>query len=256
MSPAVRSGVEVHPDTARLAIAAAERFIAAAAGAIRATGRFNVALSGGATPGPLFVTLAAQSYSSRVAWQDVHLFWADERCVPPDDAESNYGMARDLLFFHLPVPAANIHRIRGEDDPVATAAAYEHDLRTAFGTPTGPAMGVAGKRFDLVLLGLGANGHTASLFPHLGAVRERTKWVAAEMIQAVRQWRITLTPAILNQAAEILFLVSGREKAGILRRVLCGAVDPEELPAQAIAPSTGRLRWMVDAAAAADLPPA
>jgi len=154
----------------------------------------------------------------------------------------------------VPVPAANVHRIRGEDDPPAAAALYESDLRDAFGTPSGPPLGTPGKRLDLLLLGLGANGHTASLFPHLQAVRERTKWVMAERIGVQDQWRITLTPPILNQAAEILFLVSGREKAAALRRVLCDARDTDELPAQSIAPEAGRVRWLVDVAAAADLP--
>jgi 6-phosphogluconolactonase len=182
------------------------------------------------------------------------VFWSDERCVSPDDIESNYGMARELLLARVPVPEANVHRIRGEDDPPAAAAQYERDLRGAFGTPSGPPLGTPGKRFDLVLLGLGANGHTASLFPHLQAVRERTKWVMAERIGVQAQWRITLTPPILNQAAEILFLVSGREKAAALRRVLCDARDTDELPAQSIAPEAGRVRWLVDVAAAADLP--
>jgi 6-phosphogluconolactonase len=254
MNPTVRSDVEIHPDTAQLAVAAAERFIAAATAAIRATGRFSVALSGGSTPGPLFATLAATAYSTRVPWPDVHVFWGDERCVPPDDIESNYGMARELLLGRVPVPASNVHRIRGEDDPPAAAARYESDLRDTFGTPCGPPLSTPGKRFDLLLLGLGANGHTASLFPHLQAVRERTKWVMAERMGVQNQWRITLTPPILNQAAEILFLVSGREKAAALRRVLCDARDTDELPAQSIAPEAGRVRWLVDVAAAADLP--
>jgi 6-phosphogluconolactonase len=254
MIPAVRSDLEVHAGTAQLAIAAAEHFIAAATVAVRATGRFTVALSGGSTPGPLFATLAAAAYAARVPWPAVDVFWSDERCVSPDDIESNYGMARELLLARVPVPEANVHRIRGEDDPPAAAAQYERDLRGAFGTPSGPPLGTPGKRFDLVLLGLGANGHTASLFPHLQAVRERTKWVMAERIGVQAQWRITLTPPILNQAAEILFLVSGREKAAALRRVLCDARDTDELPAQSIAPEAGRVRWLVDVAAAADLP--
>ena len=131
---------------------------------------------------------------------------------------------------------------------------YERDLRSAFGTPAGEPREAGGEPFDLVLLGLGANGHTASLFPHLRAVRERSRWVMAERIDVLQAWRITLTPVRLNQAAEIIFLVSGGEKAAILRRVLYGPHDADELPAQAIAPVGGRLRWLVDAAAAAELP--
>ena len=254
MSPAVRGNVEIHPTSAELTVAAAERFVAAADAAIAVTETFSVALSGGTTPQALFAALASAEYSSRVRWPSVHVFWGDERCVPPDDEASNYRMAREMLLDHVPVRAANVHRIRGEDDPEAAAERYERDLRTAFETPTGPPRSAPGLRFDLVLLGLGTNGHTASLFPHLQAVRERTKWVMAERIGVQAQWRITLTPPILNQAAEILFLVSGREKAAALRRVLCDARDTDELPAQSIAPEAGRVRWLVDVAAAADLP--
>ena len=254
MSAAVRGDVEIFATSAELTAAAAERFVAAAGAAIDATGSFSVALSGGSTPRALFVALASASWSSRVRWADVHLFWGDERCVPPDDIESNYGMARELLLDHVSLRAANVHRIRGEDDPTAAAARYERDLRDAFGTPTGPPLATPGKRFNMVLLGLGANGHTASLFPRLRAVRERTKWVMAERIEAVLQWRVTLTLPILNQAAEVLFLVSGPEKAAILRRVLCGTRDSDDLPAQSIVPAAGCVRWLVDAAAAADLP--
>jgi 6-phosphogluconolactonase len=255
MSPAVRGNVEIFASGAELAAAAAERFVAAADAAIEATETFSVALSGGSTPHALFAALATVEYSSRVRWPSVHVFWGDERCVPPDDDESNYRMARELLLDRVPLRAANIHRIRGEVDPTAAAELYERELRTAFETPTGPARSTPGSRFDLVLLGLGTNGHTASLFPHMQAVRERTRWAMAEFHEMLQMWRITLTPAILNQAAEVLFVVAGREKAPILRRVLYGARDTDGLPAQAIAPADGRLRWLVDSAAAAELPP-
>jgi 6-phosphogluconolactonase len=254
VSPAVRGKVEIFPTSTELTAAAAERFIAAADAAIAATETFSVALSGGETPRALFGALASPAYVSRVQWPRVHVFWGDERCVPPEDEASNYRMARELLLDRVPIRDANIHRIRGEDAPDAAAEQYERELRRAFETRTGPPRAEPGARFDLVLLGLGTNGHTASLFPQLHAVRERTRWAMAENIEMLQMWRITLTPVILNQAAEILFVVSGREKAAVLRRVLYGARDTRELPAQAIAPVDGRLSWLVDAAAAADLP--
>ncbi len=250
----VRGTVEVFPTADELAVAAADRFVAAAAAAIHATETFSVALSGGSTPRALFALLASEAYASRVEWSRVHFFWGDERCVPPDDEASNYRMARETLLDHLPVRAANVHRIRGEDAPAVAAEQYERDLREAFASPTGAPRIGPGSRFDLVLLGLGTNGHTASLFPHLQAVREHTRWVMAENVEVLQMWRITLTPAILNAAAEILFLVSGRDKAAVLRRVLYGAREVDELPAQVIAPEDGRLHWMADAAAASDLP--
>jgi 6-phosphogluconolactonase len=250
----VRGTVEVFPTATELAAAAADHFVAAAAVAIGTTKTFSVALSGGSTPRALFSLLASAGYSSRVDWSRVHFFWGDERCVPPGDDASNYRMARETLLDHVPILAANVHRMRGEDAPAAAAEQYERDLRAAFATPTGPPSVVPGSRFDLVLLGLGTNGHTASLFPHHQAVHEHTRWVMAENVEILQMWRITLTPAILNAAAEILFLVSGRDKAAVLRRVLYGAREVDELPAQSIAPEDGRLRWMVDAAAASELP--
>jgi 6-phosphogluconolactonase len=254
MSPAVRGNVEIFPTKAELTAAAAERFIVAADAAIAATETFSVALSGGETPRALYAALASPEYASRVQWPRVHVFWGDERCVRPEDGESNYRMAREALLDRVPIRDANIHRIRGEDAPGDAAELYERDLRRAFETPTGPPRSEPGARFDLVLLGLGANGHTASLFPQLQAVREKTRWAMAENVDTLQMWRITLTPLIFNQASEILFIVSGREKAAILRRVLYGAREINELPAQAIAPVDGRLSWLVDAAAATELP--
>jgi 6-phosphogluconolactonase len=254
MSPAVRGNVQVFPTNEALTAAAAEYFVQASENAIAATETFSVALSGGSTPRALFEALASDSYASRVRWRSVHVFWGDERCVPPGDDASNYRMAREALLDHVPLRPENIHRIRGEAEPAAAAELYERELRAAFETPTGPPRGEPGARFDLVLLGLGKDGHTASLFPHLHAVRERTRWVMAENMETLQMWRVTLTPAILNQASEVIFLVSGGEKAAILRRVLYGARATDELPAQVIAPVEGRLRWLVDAAAAAELP--
>ncbi|HWC74084.1 MAG TPA: 6-phosphogluconolactonase [Gemmatimonadales bacterium] len=242
----MRADVAVLPSAAALADAAAERFVAAAGDAIGSRGQFIVALSGGSTPRDTYLRLGAEAVASKVNWSRVQILWGDERCVPPDHVDSNYRMAREALLDRVPVTLAHVHRIHGEDDPAAAAADYEATLRDLLPAPA---------RIDLVLLGLGDDGHTASLFPGSAAVHEQTRWVMAVRSSTASMWRITLTPAILNAAAEVLFLVSGFAKAGILRRVLEGPHRPEELPAQAIAPSHGRVRWCVDAAAAADLTP-
>jgi len=244
----MRADLAVLPSTAALADAAAARFVAAAEDAIASQGQFIVALSGGSTPRDTYLRLGTEALVSKVMWSRVQVLWGDERCVPPDHVDSNYRMARETLLDRVPVPAANVHRIHGEDDPATAAEAYEATLRALLRTP-------AGARIDLVLLGLGEDGHTASLFPGSAAVHERTRWVMAARASAASVWRITLTPAVINAAAEVLFLVSGGAKAGILRRVLEGPRRPLELPAQAIAASNGRVRWCVDAAAAADLTP-
>src|SRR6267154_3493189 len=238
----MRADLAVLPSAAALADAAAARFVAAAGDAIGSRGQFIVALSGGSTPRDTYLRLGTGALVSRVMWSRVQALWGDERCVPPDHIESNYRMARETLLDRVPVPAANVHRIHGEDDPTIAAGVYETTLRALL-------------RIDLVLLGLGEDGHTASLFPGSAAAHEQTRWVMAVRAGATSMWRITLTPAVINAAAEVLFLVSGGAKARILRRVLEGPRRPEELPAQAIAPSKGRVRWYVDAAAAADLTP-
>lgn len=228
---------------------AAERFVASAVEAIRAYGRFHVALSGGTTPKSLYAILASDRYAARVDWSRVHVFWGDERCVPPADPMSNYRLVRETLIDHVPVPDENVHRIRGEDDPAAAAAAYERELRLVFRTSAGPP--VHGARFDLVFLGMGDNGHTASLFPGLTAVREHERWVMAQYVAEVSMWRVTCTPVLFNAAAAVVFLVVGRHKAAILRHVLEGPYQPEVLPAQVVAPHDGSVYWLLDAAAAA-----
>ena len=238
----MRADLAVLPTADALADAAAGHFVAAAGEAISSHGQFIVALSGGSTPRGTYLRLGKEALVSKVMWSRVHVLWGDERCVPPDHVESNYRMARETLLDRVPVPAANVHRIHGEDDPATAAAAYEATLRAL-------------ARIDLVLLGLGEDGHTASLFPGTAAVHEQTRWVVAARASAASMWRITLTPAVINAAAEVLFLVSGGAKAGILRRVIEGPRRPQELPAQVIAPSNGRVRWCVDAAAAAELTP-
>jgi len=248
-----RIAPEVFPTADALMHAAAEAFVRCAAEATRAYGRFAVALAGGSTPTQLYALLATDVYAARVDWDRVQVFWGDERCVPSGNPASNYRMAREHLLDHVPVPEGNVHRIRGEDDPAEAAAAYERELRRAFATPDGPPRPAPGARFDLVLLGMGDNGHTASLFPGMAAVRERERWAVAQHVAVVSMWRVTVTPIVINAAAEVAFLVSGPEKARTLRRVLEGPLRPNALPAQAVAPGAGSLRWLVDAAAAAEL---
>jgi 6-phosphogluconolactonase len=253
MSQTASPTICVFPTPEALAAAATDHFVAAAETAIRATGRFAVALSGGSTPRALYARLAEARHGSRVEWSRVQVFWGDERCVAPDDADSNALMARAALLDHVPIPPANVHRMRGEESPRAAAAQYEQELRATFGTPSGPPRAMPLARLDLVLLGLGPDGHTASLFPALHAVDEIARWVMAEYIPSVSMWRITLTPVVINAAAEVLFLVTGTEKASIVQRVLEGPHDPHALPAQVVAPGNGILRWFVDADAAAGL---
>jgi 6-phosphogluconolactonase len=247
------ASVEVHPTQQELMVGAADSFVAIADAAIGASGRFTVALSGGGTPRRLYALLATESYARRIDWSRTHVFWSDERCVPPDHVDSNYRTACETLLDRVPIPPENVHRMRGDAEPVAAAASYEQELRDTFHVSHGEPRLERGARFDLVLLGLGANGHTASLFPHMPAVRERARWVSAEHVSELAMWRLTLTPPVINAAAEVIFLVSGAEKADVLERVLHGPRQPDLLPAQAIEPRAGRLRWLVDASAAARL---
>jgi 6-phosphogluconolactonase len=244
--------IAVLPNAERLADAAAQRFVFAANTAIQAHGEFTVALSGGSTPRLVYARLASEPLASSLDWSRVHILWGDERCVPPDHAASNFRMACETLLDHVPVPDANVHRIRGEDDPAEAAAAYERVLRTVLRTPSGPPRSAPACRLDLVLLGLGHDGHTASLFPGGASLLASAQWVAAEYVHAVSMWRVTLTATVINAAAEIAFVVSGDTKAAIVRKVLGGPNQPHELPAQLIVPTDGRLCWLLDAPAAAD----
>ena len=241
------TAIRVLPDPDALADAAARLVAEYAQAAIAARGRYSLALSGGSTPRALHLRLAALPLRDQVEWQRVHIFFGDERCVAPDDAQSNYHMAYETLLSQVGVPKANVHRMRGELDPGEAARLYEVELQAYFGTES--------PSFDLILLGMGDNGHTASLFPGLSAVHEQTRWVVAEYVAEVSMWRITLTPVVLNAARSDVFLVSGTAKAEMLKRVLEGPYVPVELPAQVVRPTTGELLWLVDQAAAAELTP-
>lgn len=214
---------------------------------IQAGDRFTVALSGGSTPRSLYALLARPEWD-RVPWEKIHLFWGDERCVPPDHPDSNYGMAREALISKVPIPAANVHRIEGEKDPELAAAAYEMCLKRFFRLRDGEF-----PRFDLVLLGLGEDGHAASLFPGSDALRERRRLVVAAYVERLGAWRVTLTLPVLNHAANVWFLAAGRNKADVVKRVLCGDPGAEDLPAALVRPAGGRMVWLVDEAALSGL---
>ncbi|MGH9458779.1 MAG: 6-phosphogluconolactonase [Thermoanaerobaculia bacterium] len=240
--------IEVYATAEALMTAAAGRFAAAAAPAIRDGGRFTVAIPGGSTPLPMFALLSEEQ---SIEWPRVHLFWSDERSVGPDDPSSNFGAANRALIERISLPPQNVHRIRGEVPPAEAAAAYEREMRDHFRTPSGAPSLRPGERFDLVLLGLGTDAHTASLFPHSAAVGERERWAVADPSRPIA--RVTLTPPPINAAAAVVFLVAGEAKASALRAVLEGPRDPMRVPAQAIEPVAGSLTWMVDAAAASSL---
>jgi 6-phosphogluconolactonase len=234
-----RGELMIAHDLADLVWRAGEVFVTESKAAIAANGAFHVALSGGSTPLPLYALLALPEWAARVDWSRVHIYWGDERCVPPDHPDSNYRLAHDALLAQVPIPAANIHRIRGEIDPAQAAEEYAHEID--------------GVRFDLILLGMGDDGHTASLFPGSPAIHEEMRRVMAQYVERLGVWRITLTPAAINDAAHVLFMVSGAGKAERLREVLRGPYRPDSLPAQVVRPKRGRLDWLVDRDAAARL---
>jgi 6-phosphogluconolactonase len=236
--------VKVYPDAEAVTRAAADQFVGLARDAIRARGRFSVVLSGGSTPQALYALLAADEFASRIEWPLVYVFWGDERCVPPDHPDSNYRMAKESLLGAVPLPPENILRMRGETDPSLAADEYEQILRTFF-------QGAKLPRFDLIWLGMGDDGHTASLFPGTPALVERTRWVVENYVEARQSWRITLTTVAINAAETIIFLVSGASKAERFREVLKGPYQPHVLPSQLVKPLDGQLFWMVDRAAAA-----
>ena len=241
----------VSPTAEDLAAAAAEFFAVVVSAAVAARGVARVALAGGTTPKRMFALLADRSapYFAQVPWERLQIFWVDERCVPPTDAESNYRMTEEALLSHVPVAAAQIHRIEGELDPEVAAARYEAAIRAAFRLE-----GAQTPAFDLVLLGLGEDGHTASLFPHTEALNELGRIAVANHVPQKETWRITLTWPVINRGREVAFLIEGAAKAQVVRDVFLGAYDPEAKPAQLVRPASGRLTLLLDAAAAEKLP--
>jgi 6-phosphogluconolactonase len=235
--------IEVYADHEAMSRAAAELFSTATGRAEAAHGRFVVLLSGGETPRRLYELLAEEPHKYRVPWERGHIFWVDERCVPPEDPRSNVRMARRALLDRVPVPASQIYPIAGDHSPRQAAAEYAVLLENFFaGAPP---------RFDLVLLGLGEDGHTASLFPDSAALDEKEQWTVVSQRPGEELRRISLTAPLINQAALVVFLVTGKGKAAVLREVLEGEPDPRQRPARLINPTHGgTLLWLVDRAAA------
>ena len=241
----------VKPDPAALARRAAQYFVEMAGEAVAGRGRARIAISGGSTPKAAFELLAdpSQPWRWRMPWENLELYWVDERGVGPDDAESNYRMTCEAMLDQAPLRPEQIHRMEGELNPEEAAMRYESDLRSSFHLE-----GDERPQFDLVALGMGPDGHTASLFPHTAALHERSRLVVANHVPQKDTWRITLTWPVINHASSVFFLIAGADKAAILKEVLTGPRDPDSLPSQLIWPSSGILTLILDKAAAALLP--
>lgn len=244
----VATGIEVAGSADALSHAVAAQFVRLTTEAVRARGRCAVALAGGSTPKGVYRQLAYEPFRSRVPWGEIEFFWGDERHVPVDHADSNYRMAAETLLSKVPVRLEQIHRVHTEIADAARAAQeYEDEIRLAIGE------GDATPRFDLVLLGLGADGHTASLFPGTAALAEQRLLCVANWVPALGAHRITMTLPMLNAARDVTFIVSGAEKAAIVREVVHGSDPSRELPAASVQPTDGELWWMLDRAAAGEL---
>ena len=242
----------VEPDPAALAHRAAQYLVEMAGEAVSGNGRARIAISGGSTPMAAFRLMGdrTQPWRGRMPWDSLELYWVDERAVPPDHADSNYRMTREALLDHVPLRPEQIHRIEGELEPEVAAARYESELRNSFRLE-----GAESPRFDLVALGMGEDGHTASIFPRTEAIHEMSRIVTANHVPQKEAWRITLTWPVINRASSVFFLISGADKASVLKEVFIGPRDPERLPSQLIWPSSGILTLILDKAAAAYLPP-
>lgn len=237
--------VRTFPGPEELGRAAADYFVTLVRQSIAARGGFTMALSGGTSPKPLYALLGAPPYREAVPWPQVYFFWADERCVPPDHPESNYKLAFDAFLSRVPLPEVNIHRIKGEEGPVAAAEACEEDLRKFFGGRGVPT-------FDLIMLGAGEDGHTASLFPGSPLLRETARLAAPVSLERLKRDRVTLTLQVLNHAAHVFFLASGRAKADVVSGVL--DENNERLyPAGLVRPVNGEVVWFIDREAAGKL---
>ncbi len=244
---AVKPDVRIYADLEAISEAAALLVIESCRQAVAERGRALIALSGGSTPARLYELLAHTPYTEQIDWPHVHVFWGDERCVPPEDLDSNYRQAQDALLSLVPIPGTNVHRVQSEMEPAEAAAAYALTLRLFAAPP------LDWPRFDVVLLGMGEDGHTASLFPGSPVDMPSATAAVTADYQGRPARRVTLTPQVFNSARRVLFLAAGESKSATLASVLNGGYRPELLPAQRIRPSDGQLIWMVDQAAASDL---
>ena len=243
------ANLHICQDSQDLYYQAATLFTRLANEAIASQGRFTVALSGGSTPKGVYSLLANRNPRMQpIAWPYVHVFWGDERCVPPVHVDSNYRMANEALLAHVPIPPENIHRIHADLLPLEAAYNYEWELRETFSLPSDGT-----PCFDLALLGMGPDGHTASLFPGTSGVREEKRLVVAHYVEKLSSWRVTLTAKVFNAAMQVAFLVAGADKAVTLKEVLEGPFQPNRLPSQLIRPAPENLQWFVDEAAASAL---
>lgn len=234
--------IHICQDSDSLARQAAFEFVRLANQAIASSGRFTVAFAGGSTPRKLYELLASEAFRTQVIWSNVEVFWGDERCVPPDHPDSNYRMAYEALLSKVPISPETIHRMPAEREDVARATdEYERTIRERFDLAAGEF-----PQFDLVLLGMGDDGHTASLFPGTAAIHEQRRLVVAHYVDKLKTNRLTLTPPVLNQGRTIYFLVSGEGKATTLKEVLQGPYEPDRYPSQIIRPESGRLIWLID----------
>lgn len=242
--------VQTFADAEAVSQAAAKEFARGVSEAVAARGKFTVALSGGSTPRRLYQILADAPYRDAIDWSKVEIFWGDERSVAPDHADSNYRMAYEAMLARLAIPGDRVHRIVAErPDREAAAFDYQKEIAKVFNVDS------AGEppAFDLVLLGMGPDAHTASLFPGSTALREAKKWIVPNWVEKFHTWRLTMTRPLINKARQVLFLVAGKDKAEPLLRVFTGPADPDKYPSQLICPTSGQLCWYLDVAAGAEL---
>jgi len=237
--------LKIVPTKENLIHQAVELFIEAASIQIERKGVFTVALSGGNTPKPVYAALAEPGNRARVDWGKAHLFWGDERHVPPEDPQSNFRMAREVLLDQVDIPAENVHRVPAEMEVRMAAFQYEEELRQFFGGEW--------PVFDFVFLGMGQDGHTASLFPQSAGLNEDFRWFIANYAPRMETWRLTLSAPAINAARFILVLVEGEGKAVRLKTVLNGPSDPYEMPIQMIDPPGGEMVWLVDQTAGSEI---
>lgn len=236
--------IAIYPDTDTLSREAAQYIVRLASESIVMHGRFTIALSGGSTPKKLYSLLGSEPYRSQIDWALVEIFWSDERCVPPDSEDSNYRMADETLLSKIPIAANQVHRMPADQpDRDAASQAYTLEIQRTFGTDGIP-------RFDLIQLGMGPEGHTASLFPHQPSLHEQQRLVMPVIVPKPPPPRLTFTPPLLNAARHILFLVTGADKADAVHAILEGQYQPDEYPAQIVRPADGEVTWMLDTAVA------